>query len=166
MAATFHNGDRDMMVFSGFQQLLYRLFLLERRWRVDEVAAQLNVGRSTMYAWIDGERHFPVDLIGPLVTITGEIAFLDFILKGTGYTLAPLPEASVDVGRIEAEMLDVAREVGNMVATVQEALKDGRIDGREAEQIRQAGRKVQQQVEDVHVVSAGTNPEPQLRAVK
>lgn len=166
MVAEIYKGNRDMMVFSGFQQLLYRKFLQERRWRVDEIAQQLNVGRSTMYAWIDGERQFPVDLVGMLATITGDTDFLDFVLIGTGYTLAPLPEPTVDVRRVEAETLDVAREVGNVVASVQGALKDGRVDRREAEQIRQAVRTLQREAEEVASACNGTNAGQALKVVK
>ena len=150
MGAEIYSGDRVMMQHSGFQQLLYRKFFQDRIARVDDVAHQLNVGRSTMYAWIDGERQFPVDLVGLLTRITGDSDFLDFILQGTGYTLAPLPEVDVEeVGRLEAETLDVAREAGNVVAAVQDALRDERIDRMEAQQIRAAVRTLQREAEEV-----------------
>jgi hypothetical protein len=119
-----------------------------------------------MYAWIDGERQFPVDLVGLLSTVTSDMDFIDFVLVGTGYTLAPLPEPTVDVGRVEAETLDVAREVGNVVAAVQTALKDGRVDRADVERIRAAVRTLQREAEDITAACNGTVSGQSLKAVK
>ena len=154
-----------MVQFSGFQQLLFRKFLYERHWRVDEIAQKLNVGRSTMYRWIDGEAHFPVDLVGMLTIVTGDRDFIDFVLQGTGYTLAPLPTPEVEVGRVEAETLDVAREAGKFVGVVQQTLRDGHIDRKDIESICSAGRDLQREVEEVRVAAEGT-ARPGLRVAK
>lgn len=157
-------SNRVMM--TGFQQLLWRKCFQEKHWRAEDIAAQLNIGRSTMYRYIDGEAYFPPDLIGPLVVATGDIEFLTYLLQGTGYTLAPLPEPNVEVERVEAETLEVAREAGNVAALVREALKDRQIDHREVEQICQAVRNLQREAQDVASACEGPLAAYPLRAVK
>ena len=159
-----------MLHFNGFQQLLYRKFLLERRWRVEEIAHQLNVGRSTMYAWIDGERTFPVDLVGLLSRVTGDHEFVEFVVRDTGFTLAPLPGAGMDIRHLESEALDVAKQAGRVVEAVQDAIVDGRVDTRDCASIRHAVDSLHREGQEVLIAAESATKEPPpsvaLRAVK
>lgn len=143
------------MKFTGFQQLLYRKFLIERRWRVDEIAQLLGVDRSTMYQWVDGVRTCPYDIVPHLYLVTQDIDFLTFGLQGTGYTLAKLPGVEAEVGRVESETLDVARVVGTLVEVVQRVTKDGQVDHRDRQEIEAAARDVQRETEEVVVAAQG-----------
>ncbi len=153
------------MKFTGFQQLLYRKFLIERRWRVDEIAQALGVDRSTMYQWVDGVRTCPYDIIPHLFLVTRDLDFLTFGLQGTGYTVAPLPTAEVDAGRLETETLDVARAAGQFVAVVQDRMQDGRVDRQDAEAIGQACRDLQREAEEARAVANGMATRQGLKVV-
>lgn len=151
------------MKFTGFQRLLHRKFLIERRWRVEEIAPQLGVGRSTLYAWIDGVMTCPVDILPSLFLLTRDTEFLQFCLQGTGYTLAPLPGAGVQVEDVQAETLDVMDAVGQLASVVRQAAADGTLDRKEREAIREAIRHIQREAEEV--LAATTSPD-RLRVVQ
>lgn len=138
----------------AFQRVLYRTFILEKRWRVDDVAVTLGVSRSTLYAWIEGERTFPVDQVPTLFIATQHMEFLQFCLEGTGYSLAPLPDAGQEVGRVQEEALDVVAAVGDLAQTVRMASADGVLSQAERQRIFALVRKVQQEAEELLAAAA------------
>jgi len=69
----------------GFQSLLYYLFILKKRYRVDAIAKEMRIATDTLYRYIRGEHVIPPDRIVDLIKATGEIEFLEFFCEPAGY---------------------------------------------------------------------------------
>lgn len=156
------------MKFTAFQMLLHRKFFIERRWRVEDVAGQLGVDRSTLYAWIDGQRTCPVDIVPHLFLVTGDIEFLAFCVQGTGYTVAPLPAPEDAAQCLKSEALGVSASAGHFAGLVNEVLKDGHVDRTEVAAAELALDQIERDAEGARKAlrQAATRTEPTLRAVK
>ncbi|MGH3848329.1 MAG: hypothetical protein ACRDRT_01225 [Pseudonocardiaceae bacterium] len=46
-----------------FQHLLYHKFIFLKLYRVNDAAHQMRIGSQSLYAYCEGERTFPPDLI-------------------------------------------------------------------------------------------------------
>lgn len=80
-------GNLNMVRINRFQNLLYTRFIIEKRYRVDEIAEKIGIHRDTLYRHIRGENQFPVDLIPNLVKATGDDFFLRYLAREAGYTI-------------------------------------------------------------------------------
>lgn len=122
----------------GFASLLYVAFVIEKRYRVDEVAPLLDVSPSTLYDYISGRRIFPPDLIAPLYNATKDRRFLALFLDECGCTFTELPEPEACIDEtVLAEAIRAQEEFTDVLRATREALRDDRVDRRELAQIEQ-----------------------------
>jgi hypothetical protein len=114
-----------------FQLLLYRKFEYEHRYDAKTVADQMGISRSSMYAYIDGTTYFPPDLVPLLYRVTDDTDFLDFFLRGTGFTRAPVLTATPSAADLRSQVLDVTATTGELAAQTNGFLADDVLDHKE-----------------------------------
>lgn len=120
----------------GFASVLYVVFIVEKKFRVDAIAPQLDVSPSTLYEYIRGSRVFPPDLIAPLFRATRERRFLSFFLDEAEVVFHELPACSEgpDVELFRSAVHANEEFIGYM-KSVMGSLSDGRVDRRELVEI-------------------------------
>lgn len=147
-----------MPVFhKGFQSVLYHKLIYRKEHDVQSVAQKMGVSASALYAYAEGERTFPPDLIPALYLATGDEEFLQFFLQGTGFVLSRLPGSGQASPDLRTEVLEVMGAVGTLAETVNAALADKAISEQEALDIDLICTQVQRATQDVH--SAVERPE-------
>ncbi len=134
-----------------FQHLLYHKFIFLKHYAVAEIAHHMGISPQSLYAYCEGERTFPPDLLPSLFIATQDIDVLVFCLKGTGYTLAPLPLPG-PAACLKSETLDVAAAAGELAASVNAALANGGLDHREFETLQHKLTTVEREAEEVRSV--------------
>ena len=80
-------GNLKMVKRIGFQNLLYVRFIIEKRYRVDEVARKLDIHKDTLYRWIRGDNPFPIDQLPHLVKATDDPIYLKYLAREAGFSL-------------------------------------------------------------------------------
>jgi len=82
----------------GFQSLLYYRFIIEKKYRVDDVSKKMGICKDTLYRYIRGakkdskneeRKEFPIDQISSLVNATKDLRYLEYFCDPCGYTLLP-----------------------------------------------------------------------------
>lgn len=129
-----------MRVQDEFQGLLYYVLLIEKKFAVPELAEKIGIAPSTLYDFAEGRRALPASYVRKLYQATGDVRFLDAVLKPCGMTSSPKPVVDAVAASRDSLTGHLARtivEVGQVSAAVLEAASDGRIDWREAKRIRE-----------------------------
>ena len=70
---------------SGFQSLLYYNFILEKKYRIDQVSTKMGISKDYLYKMVRGERPFPPDKISDLYNATEDLTWLTFFLDPCGF---------------------------------------------------------------------------------
>ena len=120
---------------TGFQSLLYYVFIFEKKYRVDETAKKLGIHVQTLYDYIEGVRYFPPDLIPDLYFATKDYRFLEFFLKPCGLVAVPVKQIAESKKDILNILVSGAKEDGDVVRAVKYALDDGKISTDELREI-------------------------------
>lgn len=134
--------------YLGFQNLLYRKFISPGEHDAKKIAHAINESLSSFYKYCEGNWYCPPDLISRIYNATKDPDFLNFILNDTDLMLAPRKNVAPDKSVLE-ETLDVASAAGSVVAKIDNALKDGRINDIEIRQIIHAIDKGEKELEDL-----------------
>lgn len=116
---------------TGFQSLLYYVFIFEKKHRVDETADKMGISPQTLYDYIEGRRYFPPDLISRLYNATKDYRFLEFFLKPCGLVAVEKAKAEPAVRDVLLQIVACAKEHGDVMAEVKKALEDGVITKQE-----------------------------------
>lgn len=74
---------------SRFQNLLYFIFQVKHRHRVDLTAEKMGVHKDTFYRWSRGDKPFPIDQLPNLVNATDDVEFLEHLADQCGYSVLP-----------------------------------------------------------------------------
>jgi len=78
----------------SFQNLLYVRFIVEKRYRVDSVAEKMGIHKDTLYRYVRGENHFPIDKLPRLIEATEDTSFIEYLFQDTKYIVIPKPDKS------------------------------------------------------------------------
>jgi len=70
-----------------FADLLYLVFISQKKFRVDEVAEDMGIIPDTLYRYCRGELKFPIDRLGDLMRATKWKGWLAYFLTGTEYEI-------------------------------------------------------------------------------
>ena len=83
-----------------------------------------------------------MDLLPALVTATGSDAPLRLLARACGCLFVRVPDADVPGHPLTAQLADTVKEFGELMATMGDALADGRITQAEARRIARDGHDV------------------------
>lgn len=120
----------------GFASLLYVIFHLEGRHKVERIAPALDVAPSTLYEYCTGRRIFPPDLIAPLYRALGDRRILEFFCNEAEVIFHELPECAGDPDLTLLEQAVHAQErFCEVLRATMRALKDHRISRQELAEI-------------------------------
>lgn len=140
-----------MIKHTEFQMLLQQKILLSGNYSIEEVARGIDMPKQTLYQHLEGRSTFPVDKVGVLYNVTGEIAFLDFVVRDTNMMIAPRQRAGVARKSVMDETLDVAAELGNVVTHVRDAMADSDVDDKERAKVITTINKAQKELEELRI---------------
>lgn len=127
-----------MRVQDEFQGLLYYVLLIEKKFLVPEIAEKIGVAPSTLYDFAEGRRALPAAYVRKLYQATGDIRFLDAILKPCGMACSPIPESDAPPAHesLTGHLAKTMLEIGHVTEEVLAAMRDGAITRAEAKRIR------------------------------
>lgn len=135
--------------YRAWPSLLYYHLIHSGKHDLREVAKKMMVNPDSLYKWAEGVNTFPPELAGPLYNATGEIEFLESLMKDTGMMVVPRPMANGAGKPVLNEVIDVVGAVGDMANHFNKAMADGKLDSREISRAEKLLNKVQREVEDV-----------------
>ena len=93
---------------SWFQCHLYEVFIIQKKWRVDEMSKKMGISADLLYRYIRGERKFPLDIFPAYLKATGDLDALKYLVSEVGYCLIP------KVKEREAAQLRAIADQGNL----------------------------------------------------
>jgi hypothetical protein len=114
---------------SGFSALLYVNFIIKKKYRVDDVAREMQIASDTLYRYVRGENIIPPDRISDLVKATSDVEYLEFFCEPIGYAPVPIPQTtgarkdSLQAGQIHLSILG-----GESLKAIEESLADGHLN--------------------------------------
>ena len=120
---------------SGFSALLYVNFIIKKRYRVDDIAKEMQIATDTLYRYIRGENIMPADRIIDLVQATGDIEYLEYFCEPAGYLPVAKPEGKPTRETRERDEISVMRIWGHALDDIEKAYEDGKMDRREYAEI-------------------------------
>ena len=111
----------------GFSSLMYVIFIIEKKFRVDDTAKEMRITTDTLYRYCRGELIIPPDRIIDLINATHEIRFLNFFCEPCGF----LPVSKVRFKRgqssIRKKEVDLSITIGRALEIIEQAHSDGKI---------------------------------------
>ena len=123
---------------------------------VKKVAAAMNVSTSLVYKWCEGQGRpadedaggalNPLDRVAALWDCTRDIDLVDWLCQRAGGTFVPNPfrDREIDAEYVERTQR-IIRDFSELLSTLSQAMiNDGRVDPREAEDIRRHWQKLKQ----------------------
>lgn len=126
-----------MSPVQGFSSLMYVIFVIEKKFRVDDTAKEMRVATDTLYRYIRGENIIPPDRIIDLINVTKETRFLQFFCEPTGHLAIPAITAKPSTKGIRLKEIKLSIINGKAIEEIEEALKDGKIDRNEYKKAHQ-----------------------------
>lgn len=132
---------------NGIQALLYVRFIIEKRYRVDEVAPKMGIASDTLYKYIRGENLFPMERAGALTAATGDTCYLDYAADQSGYILVPKPTVKAVQKSVRQLEALITIQNGKLVEVTEAGLEDGSFDQAEIKKIIANGNEVVRAVE-------------------
>ena len=121
-----------------FQTVLYYVFLIEKAFRVDEVAKRMGIRPGTLYSYIEGKRTFPPDRIPDLYRATFERRFLAVLLDSIGVVFFDAPEcdSAEPADAVLPEAIKTQKECLDVLQAAYDSLADGRVSRDELHKLR------------------------------
>lgn len=117
-----------------FAQIVYQVVVVEKIVSLEKAAVVLGMGYDALYARINGRTHFTADEIAALIACVPDPRLVGYLLRDSNF---------VAVERVDGEPDDAEQEImrathrllieaADVLEAVDHALKDKRIDHREA----------------------------------
>ena len=128
----------------GFQSLLYVIFIIEKKFRTDDTAKNMQISTDSLYRYIRGERIIPPDRIIDLINVTKEIRFLRFFCEPTGYIPITKVQAKDLDGSIQQKEINLSIFVGQSIEKIEKAHEDKIITKQEYKDIHQSLIRLQE----------------------
>lgn len=124
-------------------------FIIKKKYRVDEIAREMQIATDTLYRYVRGENILPPDRITDLVKATRDIEYLEFFCEPVGYAPVPLPKATGEKGPRLQDQVHLSILTGEGLKAIEEAFSDGRLDKSEKARILKALSKLQAKAADL-----------------
>lgn len=112
------------MKYTRWQMFLYEKLILSQRYSVEDLSRRMGIPASTLYNYIEGQSTCPPELISLFYNATKDPDFLNFIINDTDQILVSRKVGGSGKSTLEVA-LDIASSTGQLVASVQKALKKG-----------------------------------------
>ncbi len=123
----------------AFAGLVHQVVIDERRYAAKKVAAALGLSEPAFYARTSNRVPFSADEIRALLAAAPDPRLVTYLLRGTPYVAAERLEA--DSSPVEEQIhrgaTRIVIEATDVLESVETALRDGRIDHRDALVLRQ-----------------------------
>jgi len=129
----------------GFSSLLYVNFIIKKKYRVDEVAKEMQIATDTLYRYVRGENIIPPDRIIDLIKATHDLDYLEFFSDPVGYLVIQKIKDKIDKKEsiLESE-LKACLLNAKAIEIVEKALEDGIITDQEFSKIHSGINKARQ----------------------
>ena len=156
------------ITLTGFQGVLYQMFVGEKKYPVAEIADLMNIKASTLYSYIEGVTYFPPDLLKILYNATvrydqihrrkpeGEMRIWSFVLADTGLLAVPVEREKAQDCPVERDLLSGHVKFSELTNAVCQAREDGVIDEFEEKQITEQIDDLQRHLEKVRAKTRKT----------
>ncbi len=120
-----------------FAALAHAAIIVEQRYPLEETAAALGLTYHALYARLSNRVAFSAEEIRALVTAAPDPRFVAYLLRGTPFVAADrLPPEAETAETIHRGATRLVIEATDVLEAVETALRDGRLDHREARHIR------------------------------
>lgn len=111
--------------------VLIYVFITMRKYDIGKIASQLNMEYNDLYAYISGRRTMPITLLLRITETTGDRIFFDTIFAGSNIRWNFKQEPRKGDGNPVADLLSLVSSVGQICDTLNAAIRDKKIDGKE-----------------------------------
>lgn len=121
-----------------FADLAYTVLIAEKRYPAEKVADAIGLGYDALYARIRNRVIFSADELRALVAAAPDPRFVAYLLRGTAYVAAERAGSGADDEQeaIHRGATRIVLEAADVLEAVENALRDGRVDHRDALDIR------------------------------
>lgn len=121
-----------------FADLVYQVLIAEKRYSAERVAEAIGLGYDALYSRIRNRVIFSADELRALVAVAPDPRFVAYLLRGTAFVAAEraAPEADAEGEAIHRGATRIILEAADVLEAVEIALRDGRIDHKDALDIR------------------------------
>lgn len=106
---------------------------------VGRIAAHMNKSDSLVYKMLEGEHAPSITQLVDFADLTGGHNTMRWLGRMTRHFVAPIPHMEAAP---EVELPSMLREFGDVVASVTDAISDGRISPEEAARVRDEGEQL------------------------
>lgn len=106
---------------------------------VGRIAAQMNKSDSLIYKMLEGEHAPSITQVVDFADLTGGHHLMRWLGRMTRHFVAPIPRME---STPEVELPSMLHEFGDMLASVNAAIADGRITPQEAARVRDEGEQL------------------------
>ena len=115
---------------------------------VKDISHFTGIPERTIYNWMADTSTVPPEVLTDLAIATDDVDYINVFVQGTKWELT---FRQSDGKRLHPliEALDVAESLGEMIASLKEALKDKRISPIERQDIRSRINKLRKEIDDV-----------------
>ena len=117
---------------------MYVIFVIEKKFRVDDTAKEMRIATDTLYRYIRGEKIIPPDRVVDLINATKEIRFLRFYCEPTGFIPITKVTAENLPDSIQQKEINLSIFLGDAIEKIEKAHDDKIITKREYKDIHQS----------------------------
>ena len=132
---------------NGIQALAYVNFFIEKKYRVDEIAARMGIAPDTLYKYIRGENTWPAERIPDLHNATNDFHYMSYLAERCSCIVVPKPKSKAVDQDIRQLGLSISIAVGELQRAVEKAMDNGSIPPKEFKKISVAVTDVEQRCE-------------------
>jgi len=98
--------------FCWFQAHLYEVFIIQKKYRVEDVSKKMNTSSDLLYRYIRGDKRFPLARFLDYLKATHDLDALKYLARETGMLLIPQVK-SEKVSNLMIEISRILGETGN-----------------------------------------------------
>lgn len=116
-----------------FAQIVYTVLVIEKRWRVEDVAADMGMKYDTLYARVNGRVPFSAEEIRDLIRCAPDARLANYVLRDSDFIAIDrvLAEEVQDNKDIHFGATHSVLQVSDVLRAIEKALDDDRLDHRE-----------------------------------
>lgn len=117
----------------SFAQIVYQVLVVEKVVSLEKAAVALGMGYDALYARINGRTHFTADEIAALISCVPDPRLVGYLLRHSNLVAIERVDGADDAEQeITRATHRILIEAADVLEAVDHALKDNRIDHREA----------------------------------
>jgi hypothetical protein len=144
---------------SDFARLVYTILVIEKRWRLDEVAAAMGLKYDTLYSRVSGRVAFSADEIRALLRCAPDPRLANYVLRDSPFIAIDrvIADELQDNKNIHFGATHSVLQVAEVLRAVEQALDDDRLDHRERAEVMRSIDQAERSLASLrHRITAGT----------